>query len=103
MKANICNERGLSLNTHYRDSTVLIIVPAYNEEEAIEGTIEKLKKLSVNNKGVDICVVNDGSKDRTAEIVRSHPEIILIDLPNNLGIGGAVRLGISMPTSLVMM
>lgn len=81
------------MNTHIGDSTVLIIVPAFNEEEAIEGTIEKLKELKNYHNAVDICVVNDGSRDRTAEIVRQDPEIILIDLPNNLGIGGAVQTG----------
>ena len=81
------------MNTHYKDSTILIIVPAYNEEEAIEGTIEKLNKLRDNRKGIDICVINDGSRDRTAEIVRAFPEVILIDLPTNLGIGGAVQTG----------
>lgn len=81
------------MNTQIRDSTVLIIVPAFNEEEAIEGTIKKLKKLKEYHNAVDICVINDGSKDRTAEIVGNDSEIILLNLPNNLGIGGAVQTG----------
>lgn len=93
MNTSICNERGFLLNTHSGDSTVLIIVPAFNEEEAIENTINKLQKLRTTHSSVDICVINDGSRDRTAEIVRSHPDIILLDLINNLGIGGAVQTG----------
>lgn len=81
------------MNTLLNNQSVLIIVPAFNEEEAIENTIAKLKKLRSGLPGVDICVINDGSTDRTVSIVKSHPEVILIDLPNNLGIGGAVQTG----------
>ncbi|MET3575406.1 glycosyltransferase family 2 protein [Bhargavaea ullalensis] len=72
---------------------VLIIVPAYNEEEAIGLTIEGLLRLRSQMPGLDICVVNDGSKDHTADIVRQYSEVVLLDLPNNLGIGGAVQTG----------
>lgn len=72
---------------------VLIIVPAYNEEEAIGGTIGSLLEIRKRLPGLDICVINDGSKDGTAEIVRKYPEVVLLDLPNNLGIGGAVQTG----------
>lgn len=43
----------------------LIIIPAYNEEENIERTVTNLKKICPET---DYIVVNDGSKDRTAEI-----------------------------------
>lgn len=81
------------LSIFAEELSILIIVPAYNEEEAIEGTIEKLKQLKTPYGSVDICVINDGSRDRTAEIVGAHPEIILLNLTNNLGIGGAVQTG----------
>ncbi|MDQ0215261.1 glycosyltransferase involved in cell wall biosynthesis [Oikeobacillus pervagus] len=72
---------------------VLIVVPAYNEEAAIKQTLNKLLNIKKHLPFVDICVVNDGSKDRTADIVRSFEEVILLDLPINLGIGGAVQSG----------
>lgn len=75
------------------DPAVLIIVPAYNEEEAIGGTIRKLLQLKKQMPNLDICVINDGSKDQTAEIAGDYSGIILLDLPNNLGIGGAVQTG----------
>ncbi len=73
---------------------VLIIVPAYNEEESIGNTLESLHQtIKTSEYHIDICVVNDGSKDRTAEIVQSYPEVKLLNLPFNLGIGGAMQTG----------
>ncbi|MBM7649328.1 glycosyltransferase involved in cell wall biosynthesis [Bacillus ectoiniformans] len=72
---------------------VLIIVPAYNEADVIQKTIDKLVKLKNTVPSIDICIVNDGSMDETAEIIRMNREVILLDLPINLGIGGAVQSG----------
>ncbi|YCA43509.1 glycosyltransferase family 2 protein [Bacillus sp. JZ8] len=72
---------------------VLIIVPAYNEEEAISNTLYSLLHLKNEHPSLDICVINDGSKDQTSTIVKRFKEVILIDLPYNLGIGGAVQTG----------
>lgn len=67
----------------------LIIVPAYNEEGAIKKTVQTIKQY---NKDCDVLVVNDGSKDSTLEKARETDSIV-IDLPSNLGIGGAVQTG----------
>jgi glycosyltransferase involved in cell wall biosynthesis len=74
---------------------VLIIVPAYNEEDAIQGTLNILliEKARRKNIMLDICVVNDGSSDATASIVRERRGVLLLDLPINLGIGGAMQTG----------
>ncbi len=71
------------------DAKVLVIIPAYNEEESILGVIEDLKQ---NAPFVDCLVVNDGSNDDTALILKEHC-IPHIDLVRNLGIGGAVQTG----------
>ncbi|MCF6138793.1 glycosyltransferase family 2 protein [Pseudalkalibacillus berkeleyi] len=77
-----------------KEHKVLIIVPAFNEEESIGKTLHKLIHTSRNSPyGIDICVVNDGSSDRTVDVVQSFPEVILLDLPYNLGIGGAMQTG----------
>ncbi|WP_349408676.1 glycosyltransferase family 2 protein [Pseudalkalibacillus sp. SCS-8] len=77
-----------------QSKNVLIIVPAYNEEESIGRTLQSLLHTTKASKyNIDICVVNDGSKDRTAEIVQSYPEVKLLNLPYNLGIGGAMQTG----------
>lgn len=70
----------------------LIIVPAFNEEEAIEGTLRNLAKLKQHFSNVDICVINDGSKDKTSQLAKRH-DVIVVDLPYNLGIGSAVQTG----------
>lgn len=73
--------------------SILIIIPAFNEEEAIGETILKVRRMKSIFPKLDICVVNDGSKDATAEIVKQYDDVVLLDLPNNLGIGGAVQTG----------
>src|SRR5512144_2681275 len=67
----------------------LIIVPAYNEEASIPGVIRDLKE---HVPSVDVLVVNDGSRDATSRIARSLG-VKVLDLPFNLGIGGAVQAG----------
>ena len=68
---------------------ILVVVPAYNEEESLEKTIASLRSTVPN---CDYLVVNDGSTDSTAEICRknSYP---FIDLPLNLGLSGAFQAG----------
>ncbi|HRP02438.1 MAG TPA: glycosyltransferase family 2 protein [Candidatus Kapabacteria bacterium] len=69
---------------------ILIIVPAYNEEANIKQTISALSAI---DNDVDILVVNDGSTDATSHIVSALPNVNLINLKINLGIGGAVQTG----------
>ena len=71
------------------DKRVLIIVPAYNEETSIEKVIEG---INVELPNADILVVNDGSTDWTSQKARKSGAIVL-DLPFNLGIGGAMQAG----------
>jgi glycosyltransferase involved in cell wall biosynthesis len=67
----------------------LVIVPAYNEENCIGAVISDLRD---NFPGGDILVVNDGSRDRTSEIAKERGARV-IDLPYNVGIGGAIQTG----------
>lgn len=73
---------------------VLIIIPCYNEAESLPKLAEELKQLAAIE-GYEIVplVVNDCSKDPTATVARTL-QLNLLDLPNNLGIGGAVQSGI---------
>ena len=72
---------------------VLLIIPAYNEEECILKTYQEIEKYNKNNKNpYDVIVINDGSKDKTSEICHKN-NIPVIDLIHNLGIGGAVQTG----------
>jgi glycosyltransferase involved in cell wall biosynthesis len=67
----------------------LIIIPAYNEEESLPGVIQDLRQ---HVPSADLLVVNDGSRDATGKIARNLG-VAVLDLPFNLGIGGAVQAG----------
>ncbi|MDA3838342.1 MAG: glycosyltransferase family 2 protein [Candidatus Delongbacteria bacterium] len=68
----------------------LIIVPAYNEAGNIQNVVSDIHAHSTD---YDILVVNDCSTDNTYELVRTIDKCNAIDLPINLGIGGAVQTG----------
>jgi glycosyltransferase involved in cell wall biosynthesis len=68
----------------------LVIIPAYNEEENL-GVV--LSAVRAEAPDFDIVVVNDGSTDDTSAVARSFPGVRVIDLPENIGIGGAVQTG----------
>ncbi len=68
---------------------ILVIVPAYNEQDNIVNTISDLKE---NCPEMDVLVINDCSKDHTKSILQGN-HINFLDLTCNLGIGGAVQAG----------
>lgn len=68
----------------------LIIIPAYNESTTIQCIIDALRK---ENNNWDLLVVNDGSSDNTSILAKATAKAKVIDLPYNLGIGGAVQTG----------
>ncbi len=68
---------------------ILVIVPAFNESENIEKVIEDLQQCDAC---VDYLVVNDCSTDNTKDILE-QANANFINLPVNLGIGGAVQAG----------
>src|SRR5947209_17729541 len=75
--------------------SVSIVVPAYNEEAFIGALLEKLIRVDTESVGFDkeIVVVNDGSSDRTGEIVAAMPRVRLINQENR-GKGAAVQRGV---------
>jgi glycosyltransferase involved in cell wall biosynthesis len=66
---------------------VVVVVPAFDEEACIGEVVNK-----VRNGGYSCTVVDDASTDRTAEIA-AHAGAVVIRLPINLGVGGALRAG----------
>ena len=69
-----------------------VIIPAYNEQDSIALVIRDINSLSIPSTQIEAIVVNDCSTDKTVDIA-SKLDCILIDLPVNLGIGGAVQTG----------
>jgi dolichol-phosphate mannosyltransferase len=80
--------------------TLSIVIPAYNEERFIGTLLEKIRAVDLGPLGIEkeIIVVDDCSKDRTAEIAASVPAVTLKRLPSNGGKGRAVRAGIALAT-----
>src|SRR5580698_3706943 len=83
----------------FNEMTYSIVIPAYNESERLGATLEKVLAY-VRRQGWDaeVIVVNDGSRDNTAEIVRAfaknNPILRLLENPGNRGKGYSVRNGI---------
>lgn len=75
---------------------VLLVIPAYNEEENIVNTIEKIEEFKAQNRSreyfLDYIIINDGSLDNTYEICKKN-NFNVVNLIQNLGIGGAVQTG----------
>jgi glycosyltransferase involved in cell wall biosynthesis len=67
----------------------LVVMPAFNEEDAVAQVVSEVRRTLPD---VGILVVNDGSADRTVAEARSAGATVL-DLPFNLGVGGAMRAG----------
>ena len=80
-KNNECNKN---------NTKTLVIIPAYNESKSIKNVIENVYSQNIEN--CDVIVINDGSTDDTYKMAKKTKAIV-IDSPNNLGIGGAVQTG----------
>ena len=68
---------------------ILVIIPAYHEEGSVGKVVEEVKQYLPR---ADALVVNDGSSDHTSEKAEASGAIVL-NLPFNLGIGGAMQAG----------
>ena len=74
---------------HRKNARVLVMIAAYNEEENIEFVVDDLIQ---HYPQYDYVVINDGSTDRTGEILKRR-HYNFVSLPANLGIGGAIQTG----------
>jgi len=82
----------------FRNKMLSVVLPAYNEEENIENTIKSCIEYLANVlSDFEIICVNDGSEDRTAQIVKelaeSNRSVKLVNHPVNRGYGAALRSG----------
>jgi glycosyltransferase involved in cell wall biosynthesis len=77
-----------------------VVIPAYNEENGISEIAKRVLAVepALKDAGVDkleLLVVDDGSRDRTAEVAGSIPGVSLIRHPKNKGYGAALKTGFS--------
>ena len=79
------------------ENTLSVIIPAYNEEDGIADIIERVLTIrsALRASGVDLelIVVDDGSRDQTAAITATYPEVRLVQHPTNYGYGAALKTG----------
>jgi dolichyl-phosphate beta-glucosyltransferase len=80
-------------------SDLSVIIPAYNEEQRLPGTLESVYDyLTAAGRDFEIVVVDDGSHDHTVEVVddfaREHPRVRVLSYQPNQGKGHALRTGI---------
>lgn len=81
------------MKTGTNNKKILIILPCYNEEACIGNLLTELKALSIPGVEITPLPVNDCSRDNTISEIKKH-NVRFLNLPVNLGIGGAVQSGL---------
>ena len=84
--------------------TVLsIIIPAFNEEKTIEEIIIRVKNIDLRGIEKEIIVVNDGSTDKTQEVLKKCSGIVQIAHNQNYGKGAALKTGFQAATGDILL
>ena len=81
---------------------ITLMMPAYNEEKDLPGLLDRIERALADWADYRVLVVDDGSSDRTAELVReaaARMPVELIQHPRNLGLGAAIRTGLKAAAS----
>jgi glycosyltransferase involved in cell wall biosynthesis len=79
-------------------ASLSVVIPAYNEEDGISAIVERVlavqpSLMACGVQELEVIVVDDGSQDRTCEIVACNPEVRLIKHEVNRGYGAALKTG----------
>ncbi len=79
-------------------TTLSIVIPAYNEEDGIQAVMQRVLAVrpalaEVGVEEMELIVVDDGSRDRTAELVAATPGVRLLQHKRNGGYGAALKTG----------
>ncbi len=77
-----------SVRQKFRELQCCVIIPTFNNDHALEEVIRGVLLYAQ-----DVIVVNDGSTDRTPEILAGFPEVVVVTIPVNTGKGWALRMG----------
>ncbi len=80
--------------------SISVIIPAYNEEKLIKSCLDSLKDQDFNRKNYEIIVVDNGSTDRTASIVKNYDSKLVLE-PNK-GVSFAVKKGFSLASGEII-
>ena len=85
-QGNVCSLAAMSARS---DQRVLVVLPAWNEAQSLPAVLGEIREHLPE---VAVLVVNDGSADETSAVARSCG-VQVLDLPFNIGVGGAMRAG----------
>ena len=80
------------MKTEINKINILVIIPCFNEQASIYAILNEIESLSISGTNIVALPVNDCSKDKTLSEIKKVTNTYL-DLPINLGIGGAVQSG----------
>jgi glycosyltransferase involved in cell wall biosynthesis len=80
-----------------------VVIPAYNEERTVAETIQRVKTVDLGGLDVEIVVVDDGSIDRTREMLQTIPGIRVVLHERNSGKGAAVKSGFRAATGDIVL
>lgn len=83
--------------------SISVVLPAYNEEANVGQAVRKaMEAVAAHTSDYEVIVVDDGSRDRTSEVVQAiieeHPQVRLVRHKVNRGYGGALRSGFEAAT-----
>jgi glycosyltransferase involved in cell wall biosynthesis len=87
------------------NTNLSVIVPVFNEENAIEESVKSLLKIKNSNldQNIEIIFVNDGSTDKTTEILknlsRNEDQLKVVSYDDNRGYGAAIKMGVKHASS----
>lgn len=84
-----------------------ILIPVYNEEKTVSVVLDSLNNLKLKNIDKEIIVIDDGSKDKTPDILKKskkkYPNIIIFTHEKNKGKGGAIQTGLKRATGDIIL
>ena len=89
--------------TRRQPTSLSVVIPALNEEHGIDAILQRVLAQREGLSGVgifdlEVIVVDDGSKDLTADRIRTYPDVRLIQHPVNRGYGAALKTGFNAAT-----
>lgn len=96
-------DQGISATPRSRPTSLSVVIPALNEENGIDEILgrvlaQRAGLAAVGIPTLEVLVVDDGSKDKTADRVRAHADVRLIQHPVNKGYGAALKTGFNAAT-----
>lgn len=74
---------------------ICVLIPTYNNEKTLRRVIDGVLEYTQN-----IIIINDGSTDSTSEILKTYPQLTVLNLPENKGKGNGLKIGFRKATEL---